>query len=80
MDSSFWFDTINLGKSVAHIWGCQVKIFKKYRILLSEDLFSFIDSVDPDEMQHCAAFHLGLHCLQKYSFRGFSNIRVNLNT
>ena len=22
-------------------------------------------------MQHYAAFHLGLHCLQKYSFRGF---------
>ena len=21
-------------------------------------------------MQHYAAFHLGLHCLQKYSFRG----------
>ena len=36
----------------------QVIIFKKYC------------SVDPDEMQHFAAFHLGLHCLQKYSFRG----------
>ena len=22
--------------------------------------------VDPDEMQHHAAFHLGLHCFQKY--------------
>ena len=22
-------------------------------------------------MQHYAAFHLGLHCLKKYSFRGF---------
>ena len=29
------------------------------------------DSVDPVEMQYYAAFHLGLHCLQKYSFRGF---------
>ena len=28
-------------------------------------------SEDPDEMQHYAAFHLGLHFLQKYSFRGF---------
>ena len=26
-------------------------------------------------MQHQAAFHLGLHCLQKYSFRGFSNTK-----
>ena len=31
-------------------------------------------------MQHCAAFHLGLHCLPKYSFRVFpyTNLRVNL--
>ena len=28
-----------------------------------------INSADPDEMQH-AAFHLGLHCLQKYPFIG----------
>ena len=25
------------------------------------------NSADPDEMQHDAAFHLGLRCLQKYS-------------
>ena len=40
-------------------------------ILVSEDLFTFTHSVDPDEMQHYAAFHMGLHCLQKYLFRGF---------
>ena len=28
---------------------------------------TFTNSVDPDEMQHYAAFHLGLYCLQKYS-------------
>ena len=28
-------------------------------------------SVDPDEMQHFGAFHLGLHCLQKYLLWGF---------
>ena len=49
-------------------------IFKTYCILLSEDLF-YLYSVDPDEMQHYAAFHLGLHCLQKYSFRGFPNTK-----
>ena len=27
-------------------------------------------------MQPYAAFHLGLHCLQKYSFRGFPNKRA----
>ena len=32
-------------------------------------------SVDPDEMQHYAAFHLGLYCLPKYSLRGFAHIQ-----
>ena len=36
-------------------------------------IFTLTNSVDPDEMQHYAAFHLGLHCLQKYSFKGFPN-------
>ena len=55
--------------------GCQVILFKIYCILLSEDLFTFTNSVDPDEMQHDAAFHWALHCLQKYSFRGFPNTK-----
>ena len=42
-------------------------IFKKHCIVF----FTFTNSEDPDELQHCAAFHLGLHCLQKYSFRDF---------
>ena len=29
------------------------------------------NSVEPGEMQHYAAFHLGLHCLPKYLLRGF---------
>ena len=38
--------------------------------------FIFKNSVDPDsEKQHNAAFHLGLHCLQKYSFRCFPNTK-----
>ena len=39
-------------------------------LYMSEDVFTFTNTVDPDEMQHYAAFHLGLHSLQKYSFRG----------
>ena len=34
-----------------------------------------LNRVDPDEMQHYAAFHLDLHCLQKYSFKGFTNTK-----
>ena len=36
---------------------------------------TFTNSVGPDEMQHYAAFHQGLHCLQKNSFRGFPNTK-----
>ena len=28
--------------------------------------FTLTNSVDPDEMPHHVAFHLGLHCLSKY--------------
>ena len=38
--------------------------------------FTFTNCVDPDEIQHYAAFHLGLRCLQRYSFRGFPNTNV----
>ena len=38
-------------------------------------IFFILNSVDLDEMQHCAEFHLGLHCLQKYPFSGFSNTK-----
>ena len=34
-------------------------------------LIFIASTADPDEMQHYAAFHLGLHCLLKYLFRGF---------
>ena len=44
--------------------------------------FTFTSSVDPDEIAHYAAFHLGLHCLPKYPLSSFPNIRVKgrLNT
>ena len=37
-------------------------------------------SADPDEMQHHAAFHMGLHCLPKYPFRGFQYANLRFNT
>ena len=39
--------------------------------------FVSANSVDPDEITHHAAFHLGLHCLQKYAFcDNFTSIQV----
>ena len=42
--------------------------------------FTFSNSVEPDEMQHYAAFYLGLHSLQKCSFRGFLNTKGRLSS
>ena len=43
--------------------------FPKIFISLKID-FVLTNSADPDEMLHNAAFHLGLHCLPKYPFKG----------
>ena len=51
--------------------GVRLSFSKKYCIFCPKIFFLYLDSVDPFEMQHYAAFHLGLHCLEKYSFRGF---------
>ena len=45
-------------------------VFKPLKIVLTS-----AKSVVPDEMQHNAAFHLGLHFLQLYSFRSFQNTK-----
>ena len=37
--------------------------------------FTFTNSVDPNEMQYYAAFHLDLHSLYKYLFRGSPNTK-----
>ena len=64
-------DTISMGLPIVYFKGHR----KNYLIY---DVFLFLkvvlilaNSADPDEMQHYAAFHLGLHCLPTYSFRGF---------
>ena len=46
--------------------------FQKNIIFLSLKIdFVLANSIDPDEMPHYAAFHLGLHCLPMYPFWGF---------
>ena len=61
--------------------GSQAIISKKktivFLLLLKIDLvFKIANSADPDEMPHCVAFHLGLHCLQKYPLTASSLHRV----
>ena len=38
---------------------------------ISAPVLILVNSADPDEMQHYAAFHLGLHYLPKIPFSGF---------
>ena len=50
--------------------------FLNYDVFLSLTVVLILEnSVDPDEMQHYAAFHLGHHCSLKYPFRGFQNTK-----
>ena len=62
-------------------WNCPLNIlrghthtlkFLNYDVFLSlKIVLTTAKSVDTDEMPHFVAFHLGLHCLPKYLFRGF---------
>ena len=60
-----------------HFKGLQY-IFLNHDVFLSmEVVLNVANSADLDEIQHYAAFHLGLHCLPK--FLGVSSMqRINL--
>ena len=52
--------------------------FLNYDVFLPLTVHLIISiSVDPDEIQHYAAFYLGLHCLPKNLFRSFKFTKVN---
>ena len=77
MDSPIHIDTISMALPIvplkgSQMEGSQVLNLLNYDALLSMKVVLIIaNREDPDEMQHYAAFHLGLHCLPKYPFRGF---------
>ena len=73
MEFSIKCDTDKQGWSIVHFEESQVKI-SKYHVSFSEDQFCLSKQCTGlDEMPHSVAFHLGLHGLQKYSFRGFQS-------
>ena len=51
------------------------KLKKNIALFRLKIFFTFTNNADPDEMQHYAAFHQGLQCLQKCLFRGFLNTK-----
>ena len=75
MEFTIKFDMVTSGWSIIYTEGSQAIVSRKYYISFSEDRFALAKSVDPVEMPHYAAFHLGLHSLPKYPFRGFCSTK-----
>ena len=63
MDFPIHIDAISIKLPIVYFKGSQV-VFLCLKVILI-----LAKSADPDEMQHYAAFHLGLHCLPNYPFR-----------
>ena len=75
MEFSTTLHIIKTRQSIVNIEGLQVIISKIYFFLSLMINFVLVNSADPDEMLLYAAFHLGLHCLLKYPFRGFQSTK-----
>ena len=59
-------------KAIRAVLFISCSVFPNYDVFLFLRIFfTFTNSVDTDEMQHYAAFHLGPHCLSKSPFRSF---------
>ena len=71
MDFPIHIDTISIGLPIVYFKRSQVEFSKLSGISVPDVVLILANSADPDEMQHDVAFHLGLHCLPKYLFRGF---------
>ena len=70
MDFPIQIATIRMGSYIISFKGSQVDI-SKYVIRSLNIVFITANSAGPDEIQHYAAFHLVLHYLSNYLFRGF---------
>ena len=70
MDFPIHIDAISMGLPT-QVWDCPLCTLRSYNsdVYLSLNLI-LANNADPDEMLHFPAFHLGLHCLLKYPFRG----------
>ena len=62
MEFSIKFDTIKSGMSILYVEGMHAIISKNIVCFSLKIDFVFANSVDPDEMLHFGAFHMGLHC------------------
>ena len=56
--------------------GSQVDFLNYNVVMLLYVVLIIVNSVCPDDMQHHAAYHQGLHCLPKYSSRRFKYVGI----
>ena len=70
MNYSLWFDTINMEWS--NVFICHILQIKSYLHVLTKIVFVLhvAINVDTDETAHNVAFHLDIHCMPKFPFRG----------
>ena len=70
-----------MGLSSVVFYGVTGRTFLNNYVLQPREIVFFLaNSEGPDEMPRFVAFHLGLHCLSKFSFRGFQNTKgFNIN-
>ena len=76
MDFPINIDTISMGPSIFPLRDHRYNFLNDNLDLSLQVVLILANSADSDEMQHYAAFHLGLHCLPKCPFRGFQNTRT----
>ena len=68
MDYSIHIDVISTELPILYFKGFAGQNFCKISISVAEDCFYLSKHADPDEMLPYAAFLLGLHCLQRYTY------------
>ena len=71
MDSSFWFDTIDMGWSIVHVYieGSQVIIYKVVFLSL-KILIVLANSVDPDEISSGSSLFAKVCIYERLVYKG----------
>ena len=62
MDFPIHIDIISMELPTVYFKGLQVALFYYDVVLFLKVVLILANCADPDEMQHYAAFHLGIHC------------------
>ena len=78
MDFPTYIDTISMGLPILYFKGSQIEFSQLLCISVPKGYFNLSIIVDPDEMQHNAAFHLDLHCLGSQYTKGYKDCSITI--